>query len=224
MGNILTDDSGPDQVAAITDRISTLEAKIAKVIAGSAPTGTSANGTVVAFVGQWPPIFDSQGNIWGLAAGGMVALNGVADTTTSGVAQVLYWNTAIYWQNASGLWFEKASASQPSWSGPMADPRPTPTPTPTPSPTPSPTPTLVVLKPGSTATIKDTAGNVWNLTANGAAYINGQPAPGGGGTDELTVYKGVIWGRSANNKSWWTYANGSWLPQSAPPPGLPAGD
>jgi hypothetical protein len=65
----------------------------------------SPSGTTVTTVG--PAIVDTNGNVWTITSAGQVALNGVPDTTTSGVIALYYAGTPplIYQENSSkGVW------------------------------------------------------------------------------------------------------------------------
>jgi hypothetical protein len=54
-------------------------------------------------------ITDTTGNTWGINAKGLVTVNGVADTTTSGVLQLAYVTGTIWQKNSANLWWGKAS-------------------------------------------------------------------------------------------------------------------
>ena len=75
------------------------------VVAGAA----SPNNTVVTTVG--PAITDASGNSWTLTAGGQVAVNGVADTTTSGVIELAFVSGDVWQENNQNLWWYKTSPS-----------------------------------------------------------------------------------------------------------------
>src|ERR1700742_1139409 len=117
------------------------------------PTPTpSPNDTVVK--GTAGSITDARGNKWTITAGGQVAVNGVADTTTKGVVELAYVNGTIWQENNSNLWWgeTKPNASWAPTMGTATSPLPA-VPTPTPTPTPAPTPSVndSVVKAGSTA-------------------------------------------------------------------------
>ncbi len=69
-------------------------------------------------------LVDSFGNEWTLVqttgSGKLVARNGVVDSTTSHIANLLYYNSIISYQNTSGVW---ASWSGTQWVALFGDPR-----------------------------------------------------------------------------------------------------
>lgn len=72
-------------------------------------------------------------------------------------------------------------------------------------------------------TATDAAGNAYQITANGSIQENGQWMPGGGGTSQLVIVNGVVYGKDdghgpINPGGWFTFSGGYWTP-SAPPPG-----
>ena len=74
--------------------------------AASSPTPTPAaspNDTVVK--GTTGAITDTSGRNWTITAGGQVAINGVADTTTANVIELAYVNATIWQENSSNLWW-----------------------------------------------------------------------------------------------------------------------
>lgn len=93
-------------------------------------------------------LIDNSLTVWTLVAsansGLQIAKNGVVDTLTANVTQLLFLNGAMYQENNQGGWWVwQPSASYP-WVGtsnPLSGPTPTPTPAPTPGPTPAPSPT-----------------------------------------------------------------------------------
>jgi hypothetical protein len=58
-------------------------------------------------------IVDAAGNIWAINAGGVVLVNGVADTTTNSVVVLRYKGGLIYQQNKAGGWWSKTSPTAP---------------------------------------------------------------------------------------------------------------
>jgi hypothetical protein len=69
----------------------------------------------------------------------------------------------------------------------------------------------------------DAQGNTYAISADGSIMENGNtPVPGGGGTSQLVIVNGVIYGKDSgqgpvNPGGWFTFSNGYWTP-SAPPP------
>jgi hypothetical protein len=68
------------------------------------PVPASANNTVV-LKGSTAAIIDATGNKWTITAAGQVAINGTADTTTSGVIELAYVNGTIWQENGNKLWW-----------------------------------------------------------------------------------------------------------------------
>ncbi len=59
----------------------------------------------------------------------------------------------------------------------------------------------VSITPGS-GSFTDTLGNVYTITADGIAEVNGTPAPGGGNTEKLVYYNGFVYGQDAGTGNW----------------------
>jgi aryl-phospho-beta-D-glucosidase BglC (GH1 family) len=70
----------------------------------------SANDTVV-MAGSTAAIVDASGNKWTLTSSGLVAVNGVADSATSGVKELAYVNAAVWQENSANLWWGKTAPS-----------------------------------------------------------------------------------------------------------------
>jgi hypothetical protein len=102
------------------------------------PTPTiSPNCSIVTDVG--PVITDTSGNSWAITLGTQVSVNGVADSTTNNVIELVYSAGLVYQENSSELWWYKSSPSDVWHSAPAPScPGATPTPIPTSSPTPVP--------------------------------------------------------------------------------------
>ena len=129
----------------------------------------SPNNTVV--TGTASAITDASGNKWTITSGGQVAINGTADTTTSGVIELAYVNGTIWQENSSKLWWGETQPNA-SWApsaGTATSPLPA-TPTPPPAIIPSANNTVVT---GTTAAITDASGNKWTITSGGQVAING---------------------------------------------------
>jgi hypothetical protein len=73
----------------------------------------SANDTAV-LAGSVAAITDASGNTWTITAGGQVAVNGVADTTTANVTELAYVNNEVWQENTANLWWGKTSPAA-SW-------------------------------------------------------------------------------------------------------------
>jgi hypothetical protein len=74
----------------------------------------SANDTIVK-AGSTAAITDAHGNKWTLTGAGLVAVNGVADTTTAAVKELAYVGATVWQENASNLWWGKTSPTA-AWS------------------------------------------------------------------------------------------------------------
>jgi hypothetical protein len=72
---------------------------------GTTGSGASANGSMIPSVAQ---LTDSAGNTWSVK-GGVIAMNGAAQTITQQVIAVLYYNGVIYQENSHCGWW--------SWTG-----------------------------------------------------------------------------------------------------------
>ncbi len=191
-----------------------------------APTVTpSANDTVV-LAGSTGAITDASGNRWTITAGGQVAINGNADTTTAGVVQLAYVNGTIWQENSAKLWWGETQPNA-SWSpqaGTAVSPLPAPPP---PPPVIKPSATDTVVLAGSAGAITDASGNAWTITAGGQVAINGNADTTTAGVVELAYVNGTIW-QENSAKLWWgeTQPNASWSPQAgtavSPLPAPPA--
>ncbi len=183
------------------------------------PVKPSPNDTVVK-AGSTAAIVDVNANKWTITAGGQVAVNGVADTTTANVIELAYVNGTIWQENASKLWWGETKPDG-SWSaggGTATSPLPvSPTPTPVPpTPTPppvTPSPNDSVVKAGSTAAIIDASLNKWTITSGGQVAVNGVADTTTANVIELAYVNGMIWQENAS-KLWWGEAkpNASWSP------------
>jgi hypothetical protein len=80
--------------------------------------------------GNTAAITDATGNKWTITAGGQVAINGSADTTTSNVVELAYVNGTIWQENASALWWGETqpNASWAPTAGTTVSPLPSTTP------------------------------------------------------------------------------------------------
>lgn len=100
---------------------------------GSPAPQPSASGTTIPPATQ---IIDKSGNIWTVTSGKKVNFNGAAAGATANVAQLLFFNNALYHQNTTGNWYAWNGSN---WgTGPLSggDPRGT-TSAPPPSTTPN---------------------------------------------------------------------------------------
>jgi dienelactone hydrolase len=73
-------------------------------------------------------------------------------------------------------------------------------------------------------TFRDAAGNTYSVRSDGAALMNGQPTPGGYGTQAMAYENGVVWGQDAHTNVWWQFSTSEngWTPTDTAPDGVPA--
>ena len=144
------------------------------------PTSTpSPNCSTVTTTG--PTLTDSKGQRWSITASAQVAINGVTDTTTSNVVQLVY-TGAMYQKNTAGNWYVDTNLVAGQWVGALAPTcsfaTPTPLP-PTPTPTIAPTPTPLPPTPTPTSSPTPTPGTpVCDGTTDDTAALNAQFAAG----------------------------------------------
>ena len=73
------------------------------------PTSTVSPDNTVVTLGSTAAIVDASGNNWTLTSDGLVAVNGVADTTTAQVTELAYVSKQIWQENSGNLWWGKTS-------------------------------------------------------------------------------------------------------------------
>jgi hypothetical protein len=99
--------------------LAALEAGGAVTLQGPTPAASvgpivSPSGTVV-LAGASAAITDAKNVLWTITAAGLVAVNGVADTTTKSVTKLAYVNGTVWQKNSAGLWWGKSSSTA-AWS------------------------------------------------------------------------------------------------------------
>jgi hypothetical protein len=167
----------------------------------------SPNYTIV-LPGSSGAILDASGNKWTITAGGQVAINGKADTTTAKVGELAYVNGKSWQQNSAGLW-RGETAPNGSW---------TPTAGTTTSPLPVPAKAVslsgTVILGGSNAALIDAAHNAWTITG-GKVAVNGVVDTTTANVTEIAYVKGQIWQENTANL-WWSKASptAAWGPNS----------
>jgi hypothetical protein len=206
------------------------------------PTFTVSSNNTVVLAGSTAKITDTNGTTFGIV-GGQVSISGVTDTTTSGVVELAFVNSVVWYKNSSGNWYSRSGSA---WAGPT-----TVSPLPTVSPSgsfviaPS-TSTLtdaafniwgistagrvtenastvttpggaVVITPSSGGSIQDGTGNTWTLTSGGIVMENGAVANGGSGTGSITVFGGVLYAQDSASGTWYNW-NGTTFVQAASAP------
>jgi hypothetical protein len=170
------------------------------------PPTPSPDNTVLK-AGSVSAITDASGNKWTITAGGQVAVNGVADTTTSGVVEIAYEKGLVWQENTASLWWSKTAPSA-AW-GPAAGTATSPVPVVV--ITPSSNNTVVMA--GTANAIADPLGNKWTINAAHQVAVNGVADTTTGGVVELDYTKGLVW--CENTKSmWWskTAPSAAWGP------------
>jgi hypothetical protein len=85
---------------------------------------TSPNDTMV-LAGASAHITDASGNAWTITSGNQVAVNGITDTTTYNVAELVYAGRKVWHENTSGAWYDKTSPTA-AWAYASASPLPAP--------------------------------------------------------------------------------------------------
>jgi len=154
-------------------------------------------------------LVDNAGNTWGIS-NGQVTINGVADSTTANVIDLAFVKGVIWQQNASKLWWSKASPTA-AWT-PQAGTSTNPITGAVPPP-------VVVSANGATikaptsAVLTDAAGNTWGINTSGLVTINGTADTTTLNVTLLAYVNGAIWQQNASGL-WWSKANPSaaWLP------------
>jgi hypothetical protein len=209
--------AGTDSLVNSDGSLDSFGTQIAKYLGTAAPPPppppppfngvSSANNTIV--TGTTAAITDASGNKWTITAGGQVAINGAADTTTTGVKELAYVNGTIWQENGSNLWWGEAKPNA-SWA-PAAGTLTSPLPVVAPPPPASPDNTIV--KVGSAAAIVDASGNKWTITAGGQVAVGGVADTTTAGVTELAYEKGLIWQENAGGL-WWskTSTSAAWGP------------
>ncbi len=157
------------------------------------------------------PLVDNSSNQWSLVAGSngnQVAVNGVADTTTGAVIELMFINNQIWQQNSGKTWWYKTSPTS-AW---------LPTAGTTTAPTiaaPSKNGTTITTAAGPS--IIDSSGNAWTLASSASSgnqiVINGVLDATTAQVITLGYFNGVIW-QENSGKTWWsiTSPTGTWSP------------
>jgi len=151
----------------------------------------SPNGTVATGIGA--SVTDASGNVWTIDVAGQVTVNGLVDTSTANVDELVYVNSEVWQKNADNQWYYRTSLFAP-WSAstygpPGADPPNINAPITSPNDT--------TITTGSTATIIDDSGNVWGLTNRGQVIVDGAVDPTTANVVELAIVSGTIWQENA---------------------------
>ncbi len=161
------------------------------------PVVASTNDTVV-MAGSTAAITDANGTTWTITAGGQVARNGTADTTTGSVIELAYVKGAVWQENASKLWWQWTGTGWSSGGGTATSPLPAPA-----------SANGSVVKSGSTAALIDASGNAWTITTGGQVALNGTADTTTASVIELAYVNGVLWQENAS-KLWWQWTGTGW--------------
>ena len=146
-------------------------------------------------------IVDATGEVFTASVNDQIAVNGVPDTTTSGVVQLAYVNHAVWYQNVYNLWYYKTQSAN-TWQpigGTLQSPLVI---------TQSPNNTIITTVGPQ---IIDTNGTSFALTAGAQVSINGTADTTTSGAIELAFVNGVVW-REDGGANWYSYLGspGSW--------------
>jgi hypothetical protein len=219
---------------------------VASAVTGSSSATASPSGSMIPSMAE---LVDASGNVW-TVSGGVISLNGEAQTITEKVLVLLYYQGVIYQQNNACMWWSWTNdawvtASQPAISGipgcsPASGSSSTTTTTTTTSTgsggSTSGTGTGTTASSSTSSTpaaspsgsmipsltqLVDASGNVWTVSG-GVILLNGTVQTITQKVIVLLYYKGVIYQENANCM-WWNWAYGTWLPTSKPAAGgIPA--
>jgi hypothetical protein len=176
-------------VAAILAGTPSFVAAVAAALGTAIAPVASPSGTVVK-AGSTAAIVDGSGNKWTITASGMVAVNTVADTSTSGVVQIAYVTGTVWQQNNADLWWGKTSPTA-AWS-PSAGTATSPISPPVVTP-----PVVippVVTPPATTGATLINQGGPNNASQNGASLSNSQT---------------IVWAAMSGADSYQIYRNGT---------------
>jgi hypothetical protein len=167
---------------------------------------------------------DAAGHVWAVTADGHVTEDGKVDPAASNVGHLSVVDGTVYLNSADGPWY-KFGGSAGNWvsvggapASTTPTPSPTPAPTPVPTPSPTPAPSAIDLTPTSGGTVKDAAGHVWAVTADGHVTENGARDPGASNVGHLVVVDGTVYLNSADGP-WYEFSGtaGHWTSVSGPP-------
>lgn len=169
------------------------------------PGAPSQHNTVI---GTGASLIDAAGNSWSLQ-GGQVKVNGVVDTSASGITRLAYVGNRIYRVNTAGSWAYKTAVTG-SWTAagtvsPLAA-----------------SPNGAIAMNGS-APLIDSAGNFWYI-GGGKVVVNGTVDASTSDAGMLAYLNNVIWVRRNSDGRWWsrTSPSAGWLPSAGTltPPAL----
>jgi endoglucanase len=164
----------------------------------SAAAAASPDQTVLV-AGSGQTITDDAGNAWTITSAGQVAVNGSADTTTYGVAELAFAGGRVWQENGANLWWSKSTPADP-W-GPAGGTASSPLAAPIGNDPAAAAATIVLA--GSAQPIADGAGNAWTITDSGQVAVNGTVDATTSGVTELVLANGRIWQQNGAN-FWWS--------------------
>ena len=165
-------------------------------------SGTTVNTVVIA---------DAAGNVWSFVPsatrGNQVTKNGVTDTSTANVVELIYENHVVYQKNKSGNWYYHAKG----WVKTVDPTVPM-------GPAPSASGATLTAASGS---LIDAALNVWTLVASASSglqiALNGVVNPVTANVTLLLYYNGVIYQQNSAG-GWWDYVSAAWQSSADPRP------
>lgn len=176
--------------------------------AGSNPFGSgpaSPDRTTVTTVG--PKIIDNSSIQWSITSSALVAINGVADTSTTGTVEIAWVSGLIWRENSTGQWFSTVVATPGHWTlgnNPLA--------------TPSANGTVVnTVGPA----IIDTNLNQWTITSSSQVAFNGTPDATAGTVVQIGYFSGLIYAQQSSGQWIRTLTPGAWATTVSPFGGAP---
>lgn len=163
--------------------------------------------------GSTIPLIDASGTTWTINSAGQVVKNGVADTTTNQVTQLLYFNSVVYQFSTVatyGGWYGWINSK---WTLQTGDPRVPVVVTP-PVVTPSASGTLAP----PAASLTDSTLAVWTLSG-GVVSKNGTPDKSTSQVTQILYFQGVVYQFSTvpTFGGWYGWIGSKWVLQASDP-------
>lgn len=139
-------------------------------------------------------LVDATGEVWTITPAGQVAVNGVADSTTSGVVELAYVNHAVWYETSAGLWQFK-TISTATWQ---------------PVPATMTAPLTIAESPNNTVittvgpVITSATGTTYGISSGGQVLVNGVVDPPTANVIELAYVNHVAWQENSSG-NWYSY-------------------
>jgi hypothetical protein len=151
-------------------------------------------------------LVDSQRHVWALPSDGHVYQDGTPADAGSNIIAMLYYDTAVYFEDANDVWWEWGGNS---WSRVTGDP--------------AQSGTHTVSANGAsigvgTGMLVDAVHNQWTLQSNEWAYINGVRAAANANTTLVLYYGGIIYSENTSG-SWYSWGDSKWTQVARDPRG-----